>query len=108
MLYLLFDAQPPRMIPYTARLVAAKMNRIPMSTPGAIMNRKASGSSEVGPNGTTAKARNVVNNEMQGDSKYSTLSTCVGMTSSLNRNFRPSASGCSSPNLPTRLGPRRS
>ena len=38
---------------------------------------------------------------------YSGLYTCGGVRSSLNRNFTPSASGCSKPNGPTRVGPHR-
>ena len=43
MLYLLFDAQPPRITPYTARLVTAKMNTMPMSMFGAMMKRQPPG-----------------------------------------------------------------
>ena len=38
---------------------------------------------------------------------YSGLYTCGGVRSSLNRNLMPSASGCSKPNGPTRVGPQR-
>ena len=108
MLYLLFDAQPPRITPYTARLPAANTNRIPMSNCGAMTNWNSPGTAELGPNGTTEKAMNVVKTEMLGARKYRTLSTCAGTTSSFKRNLAPSASGCSNPKMPTRFGPIRS
>ena len=45
--------------------------------------------------------------ETIGAAIYRNLFECVGMTSSLKRNFRPSAMGCSRPNGPTRVGPGR-
>ena len=42
-----------------------------------------------------------------GAAMYSNLFAFVGMTSSLKRNLRPSAIGCSRPNGPTRVGPGR-
>ena len=54
-LYLLFDAHPPRMIPYAERPEIASKNSSPMSTPGAMIARNPGDGSDVdGPNGTTA------------------------------------------------------
>src|ERR1700735_4146629 len=44
---------------------------------------------------------------ISGAARNSGLYTCGGVKSSLNRNFRPSAAGCSRPKGPTREGPQR-
>ena len=46
-------------------------------------------------------------NAIIGAAMYSGLYTCGGNRSSLKMNFTPSASGCSRPNGPTRVGPQR-
>ena len=61
----------------------------------------------IGPNGMTENAVNAQTAEMTGAKKYTTLSASVGMMSSLNASFSPSARLCSSPNGPCRFGPGR-
>ena len=60
-----------------------------------------------GPNGNTVSATNAGTAEITGARKNTTLSAFVGMMSSLNAIFRPSASACSQPPGPTRFGPGR-
>jgi hypothetical protein len=55
----------------------------------------------------TEKAVNAQTVEMTGAKKNTTLSASFGMTSSLNASFSPSASDCSRPKGPLRLGPGR-
>ena len=69
-----------------------------MSVPGIVTT---------GPNGTTAKARNAVVQEMIGAMMKTTLSAAAGMMSSFSASFTPSARDCSRPNGPVRFGPSR-
>ncbi len=60
-----------------------------------------------GPNGTTAIARNAGTAEMIGARMKTSLSAAVGMMSSFNISFTPSASDWSRPQGPVRFGPMR-
>ena len=92
---MLFAHQPPRMTPYTASVPTAKMNRMPMSRPGAMhevevalvlgllcsnvsTGRRSravgrvgtgSGGGVVAPNGTTARASSAVPTATAGASR---------------------------------------
>src|SRR5579871_1256985 len=59
------------------------------------------------PKGTTAIEVSAKINASIGAAMYNGLYTCGGVRSSLKINFKPSASGCSKPNGPTRVGPQR-
>ena len=58
-------------------------------------------------NGTTAHAASAEVSEITGASTNSARFAPAGTTSSLNMSFTASATGCSHPFGPTRLGPRR-
>ena len=60
-----------------------------------------------GPKGTTAQAANAGMIVMIGPSTNRPLLAAVGMMISLVSSFSASAMGCSKPNGPTRLGPKR-
>ena len=59
-------------------------------------------------NGTTAQAISAVMKVIMGAMRNSTALALEGTIVSFSTSFRPSAKGCSSPNGPTTLGPRRS
>ena len=59
-------------------------------------------------NGTTAQAISAVMKVIIGAIRNSTVLALDGMIVSFSSSFRPSAKGCSRPNGPTTLGPRRS
>src|SRR5580704_15836938 len=59
------------------------------------------------PNGITDIEVSAKISAIIGAARKSGLYTCGGVRSSLNKNFSPSAAGCSSPNGPTRVGPHR-
>src|SRR5580704_3166995 len=96
-LYLLFDDQPPKITPYTARLVTANTNRMPMSRFAAIANGNPPGCDA---GGTTEKASIVVKTEIVGAMTNRALSAVAGITSSLRTNLMPSATDCNKPNGP--------
>src|SRR5581483_7441885 len=60
------------------------------------------------PNGSARKPQNAAQNARYGASLNRKRSAPVGATSSLLMSLMPSASDCSSPNGPTRVGPSRS
>src|SRR5579863_2826659 len=60
-----------------------------------------------GPKGITAMDVIASDSARNGAKKYANLSAPAGVTSSLNKNLTPSASGCSNPCGPTRYGPHR-
>src|SRR4051794_34531681 len=59
------------------------------------------------PRGTSAKTRSDAKREVIGAARYSTGLLPTGIMLSLRRSLSRSAIGCSRPNGPTRLGPRR-
>ena len=59
-------------------------------------------------NGTTAQATSAVMKPIMGAMTNSTPLALDGTIVSFSTSFRPSAIGCSRPNGPTTLGPRRS
>ncbi|OPZ65754.1 MAG: hypothetical protein BWY83_02984 [bacterium ADurb.Bin478] len=60
------------------------------------------------PKGMTENVSRAGTNTSAGANQYNVFSTWLGVISSLNKNLMPSATGCSRPNGPTRLGPTRS
>ena len=82
--YLEFDAQPAIITPYTATDVIAKIYNKPAFT---------SANTNVASNGTTAQAANAGAMAKTGPSKNRVLFDAVGIRISLNKSFRPSASG---------------
>src|SRR5918993_5013478 len=98
--YLLFDAQPPRMIPYTAVDVRARISSSPTFTRVTV---NVGG----GPYGIRQKTMNAGISGQIGPRKYATFSALDGTMSSLRMNLIGSAMICNSPFGPTRFGPSR-
>src|SRR5437764_3513777 len=96
--YFEFDAQPPSAMPYTPSEASAKMNSRP-TLRSVTCNQ--------GPKGITENDNKAGINDTTGAAIYKNLFALVGTTSSLKRNFSPSAIGCSRPKGPTRVGPGR-
>src|SRR5437773_7707763 len=92
------------MMPYTPTEEVARTNRIPTLTSASRNGTRCPNSITSGPNGITAYTKRAVTIEIAGASQYTITSTCAGMKLSLKTSLSPSASGCSRPNGPTRLG----
>src|SRR5713226_4654890 len=82
--YLLFDAQPPRMMPYTPVEVSARINSSPTFT-------RVTANVGGGPNGIRQKTMNAGISGSIGPRKYATFSALLGTMSSLRRNLIGSA-----------------
>ena len=98
--YLLFDAQPPRMIPYTPVEVSARIS----SSPTFVCVTTNVGG---GPYGIRQKTMNAGTSGSIGPRKYAIFSALDGTMSSFSRNLIGSAMICSKPFGPTRFGPSR-
>src|SRR5437868_5445995 len=98
--YLLFEAQPPRMIPYTPVDVRARMRSRPTFVS---VGTKVGG----GPYGIRQKTRNAGSSGSIGPRKYAIFSALDGTMSSFSRNLIGSATIWNRPFGPTRFGPRR-
>ena len=94
--YLLFEAQPPRMIPYAPIDVNARMYKIPtlMSLITNGLNWTPNTSTvRSGPNGMTAKPINAGTRARRGAMLNRNLFAPAGTMSSLKKSFSPSATG---------------
>ena len=101
---LLFEAQPPRMMPYTPMVAMATTKSRPTLT--SVMNQlKAPVRSEEGPKGITEKITSAGPTTRQGAITKAHRTARSGMMSCLTRSFATSASGCRMPQGPTRFGP---
>jgi hypothetical protein len=104
----LFEAQPPRTIPYTPSELSAMMYRMPMGMSATTMSTTPQGVFSGAAKGITAKVTRAGATEIIGPSTKKSFEDLAGRVSSLRMFLSPSAMGCSSPNGPTRLGPMRS
>src|SRR5215212_5273473 len=95
--YLLFDAQPPRMIPYTPVDVSARIKSNPTLTRVTVNDGG-------GPYGIRQKTTNAGMSGSIGPRKYAIFSALDGTMSSFRRNLIGSAMICPSPHGPTRFG----
>ncbi len=105
--YLLFDAQPPRMIPYTPIEVIASRKSSPMFTSVTHSGVRTLPIRISGPKGMTARAVSAGITARTGARKCTAFSAREGVMSSLVTSFRRSATPWSRPLGPTRLGPSR-
>src|ERR1700691_2120083 len=100
--YLLLEDHPAKATPYTPMDVMAKRNIKPIFTFATI---SCVGCPRIvivgGPKGISAMVVSASDNAKNGASTYRNLSAPGGVTSSLERNLTPSASGCSNPCAPT-------
>src|SRR5690349_18027233 len=101
------DAQPDSTMPYTPSDEHANTTSTPTGRSVSCNGVWCPNSDTIGPNGMTENARNAGTADRIGARKYTGLSASTGMISSLNASLTPSASDCSVPHGPTRLGPMR-
>jgi hypothetical protein len=89
-------AQPDNIIPYTAKDETANKK----SKPRSILTKK-----DFSENGITDHPKRLKNNVNIGAKINPKVFAFVGITVSLNINFKASAIGCNKPKNPTTLGP---
>src|SRR6218665_75695 len=106
--YLLLEAHPPIIIPYTPSETTPKEYRMPIFKSAICKENVLPSMSKSFPQGITAYVIKAVHINKQGDKRKSVLSAAEGKISSLKKLFTPSAIGCSIPLGPARSGPMRS
>ena len=93
---MLLEDQPAMKTTRTLTPVMARKNKAPASTSATCM---------LGPNGNTPQIRMAGTKTKMGGSRKSILSAARGESSSLRISLIASATGCSKPRGPARLGP---
>src|SRR6201996_6269168 len=103
--YLLFDAQPPIITPYTPKDTTPNMYKTPTLISVTCSGILCPPIDSVSPQGITAEPIQAVIIANDGPTMNKNLFEFAGMISSFMNIFAPSAKGCRMPKGPARLGP---
>src|ERR1051325_5154438 len=106
--YLLFDDQPASTTPYTPSDPIARMKRNPIGNGASAVSIVPHCDSHGAPYGMTDHVSSAGMNDITGARMNSGRYAWSGYVSSFMMFLTPSATDCSNPCGPTRLGPRRS
>src|ERR1700744_2042440 len=103
--YLLLDAQPPIITPYTPNDTTPKMYNTPTLMSATCKSYTCPPTGICCPQGITAEPIQAVKRANEGPTINKNALELVGMISSFKNILAPSANGCSIPKGPARFGP---